>query len=306
MGKFLSFLLFIVLAFLITECDPVKSGDPGILVSTDWLEGQLSDPATIVLHVGTQEGYDSLHIPGARLIFPDNFVVSRDSVTNELPEIDSIVNLLRLAGVNKDSRIVLCTESARLVSRTARVFLTLKHVGLAGQSFVLNGGLPAWHKEERECTDMLPDFSMGNVEALSPVEVTMSTSDVEQTRWSPDVVLIDARTDEEYRGTAATEEAAAEGGHIEGAFFMPYQSLLLDDTPYLFKSDAELEKLFRDSGMDRDRTTVVYCGSGIRASVSFLLASHLGYPVLLYDGSYNEWNRLDLPQTSPVPHVENE
>jgi thiosulfate/3-mercaptopyruvate sulfurtransferase len=166
--------------------------------------------------------------------------------------------------------------------------------------------LPAWHKEERECTTLLPDFSMGNVEALSPVEVIMSTSDVERNRWSPDVVLIDARTDEEYIGTPATEEEEAEGGHIEGAFYMPYQSLLQDDTPYLFKSDAELEELFRDSGMDRDRTTVFYCGSGIRASVNFLVASHLGYPVLLYDGSYNEWNRLDLPLTGPVPHEENE
>lgn len=307
MGKSLTILVFIAIAFLTVECDQRMPEGQGILVSTDWLQSRLGDPAIIVLHVGTEEGYDSLHIHGARLIIPGDFVVARDSLSNELPTMDSIVDLLRQAGVNKESRMVLCTESARLVSRTARVFLTLKHAGLADRSYVLNGGLPAWHEEERECSTQVPDFSMGNVEALSPVEVIMSTADLERLRWSPEVVVIDARTDEEYHGTPATDEEKVDGGHIEGAYFMPYQSILLDDKPYLYKSDTELETLFRDSGMDPGKTTVVYCGSGIRASVTYLAASQLGYPVLLYDGSYNEWKRLDLPLTGPVvPLAENE
>ena len=300
MGKALSLLVLIVLASLTVECDNRTSELRDILVSTAWLQGQMNDPSIIVLHSGTEEGYDTLHIPGARLIIPRDFAVSNDSMTNELPAMDSIVHLLRKAGVNKDSRIVLCTESARLVSRTARVYLTLKHAGLAGQSYVLNGGMPAWLEEERETSARDTGISLGNLEAMSPVEVLMSTSDLERKRWSPEVVVIDARRDEEYHGTPATEEEEVDGGHIEGAYFIPYESILLEDTPYLYKSDAELEKLFKDSGMDRSRTTVVYCGSGIRASVSYLAASHLGYPVLLYDGSYQEWDRLDLPLTGPV------
>lgn len=299
MRKFLFYLLFMVLAFSTMECAQKKPLDQGILVSTDWLQDQLGNPKVLVLHVGTKEGYDSLHIPGARLIIPGDFVVASDSVRNELPAMDSIVNLLRKAGVNKDSRIILCTESERLVSRTARVFLTLKYAGLAGQTHVLNGGSPAWVEEGREISADAVEISPGNFEALAPVEVVMSTSDLESKRWTAQVVLIDARSDEEYRGTPATEEEA-DGGHIEGAYFMPYQDILLDDTPYLYKSDAELEKLFKESGMDRSKTTVVYCGSGIRASVSYLAASHLGYPVLMYDGSYQEWDRLDLPLTGPV------
>ena len=300
MGKSLTLPALLALAFLTVECTQGESMDQGILVSTHWLQDQLSNRATLVLHVGTEEGYDTLHIPGARLIVPGDFVVSNDSLRNELPALDSIVNLLRRAGVNTDSRIVLCTESASLVSRTARVFLTLKHAGLAGQSYVLNGGLPAWLEEERETSDRATEIVLGNLEVMAPVEVLMSTADLERKRWSPDVVVIDTRTDEEYHGTPASEEEEVDGGHIEGAYFMPYQSILLDDTPYLYQSDAEMEKLFKESGMDRSRTTVVYCGSGIRASVTYLAASHLGYPVLLYDGSYQEWDRLDLPLTGPV------
>ncbi|MCK5068543.1 MAG: sulfurtransferase [Bacteroidales bacterium] len=288
------------MAFLTVECDKRMPADQGILVSTDWLQNQLNDPNFIILHAGTEEGYDSIHIPGARLILPGDFTVSNDSTRNELPAMDSLVNLLRKAGINSDSRIVLCYENDRLISRTARVFVTLAHAGLTDRTFVLNGGLPVWLEEERETSDLAADISPGNLEAVAPVKVIIKASDLERERWSPDVVVIDTRSEKEYHGTPATREEAAEGGHIEGAYFLPYQTSFSEDKSYLFKSDAELEKTFRDSGMDRDRTTVVYCGSGIRASVSFLAASHLGYPVLLYDGSYQEWDRLNLPLTGPV------
>jgi len=307
MGKFLSLLFIITLLSLTKGCDKGLPADRGVLVSTEWLQDHLSDPQLIVLHAGTREGYDSLHIPGARLILPDDFVVSDDELRNELPAIDSVVDILKKAGVNNDSRIVLCSESDKLVSRTARIYLTLVHAGLAGQSHVLNGGMPAWHEEGRVTSKLDPGHPEGNLEAREPVKVQMSASDLERNRWSPGMVVIDARTPDEYHGTAATGEEGAEGGHVEGAYALPYQNTLLEDKPYLFKSDAELEKLFLDSGMDRDKTTVVYCGSGIRASVSYLTASHLGYPVLLYDGSYEEWNRLNLPMTGAVaPPDENE
>jgi len=307
MGKYLSLLVIITLVFLTMECDKGMPADGGVLVTTEWLQDHLSDPQFIVLHAGTQEGYDSLHIPGARLILPGDFVVSDGELRNELPAMDTVVNLLKNAGVNNDSRIVLCYESDRLVSRTARVYLTLVYAGLSEQTYVLNGGMPAWYEEGRETTDLDPGHSEGNLEALEPVKVLMSASDLERNRWAPHMVVIDARTPDEYHGTADADEEDAARGHVEGAYALPYQNTLLEDKPYLFKSDAELEELFQDSGMDRDKTTVVYCGSGIRASVSYLTASHLGYPVLLYDGSYEEWNRLDLPQTEAFdPPDENE
>ena len=290
-----------LISFLTWECERGMPSGEEVLVSTDWLQGQLNDPRIIVLHAGTREGFDTLHIPGARLILPGDYVASGPDLRNELPSIDTVVNLLRKAGVNQDSRIVLCYESERLISRTARVYLTLVHCGLAGQSHVLSGGLPAWNAEGRQTTDLASDHPEGKLEAGAPVKVVISASDLERERWSPDMVVIDARSEEEYHGTPPTQEEAGEGGHVEGAYFLPYQAILMEDKAYQFKSNAELEKLFRESGMDREKTTVVYCGSGVRASVSFLAARHLGYPVLLYDGSYEEWDHLDLPLTGAIP-----
>jgi 3-mercaptopyruvate sulfurtransferase SseA len=185
MWKSLSVLSLLITAFLTAGCDgnsrPVAQD---ILVSTDWLQSQLNDPSTIVLHAGSEELFDSTHIPGARLILPGDFVVSSDNLRNELPAVDSVVNLLRRVGVNKDSRIVLCYESARLISWTARVYVTLVHAGLADRTFVLNGGLPAWLEEERETTDLAADVSPGNLEAMAPVEVIIKASDLNWKRYS--------------------------------------------------------------------------------------------------------------------------
>jgi len=277
-----------------------ESGTPGILISTDWLQDHLNDPDVVILHSGSAELYDSIHIPGARLIIPYSFTVNFDGMRNEMPHTDSIGELLKIVGVDNDSKIVLYHESSSLLSRTARVYVTLDHAGLGERTFVLNGGLPAWQEEERETSDVAPEISRGNLESLNSKELVIESAELERQRWSDDVVVIDTRTDEEYYGTPETEEESAEGGHIEGAYFLPYQDLLLEDRSYMLRPDNELEELFRKAGMDPEKTTVVYCGSGIRASVNYLAARHLGYAALLYDGSYEEWMELDLPLTGPV------
>ena len=120
-----------LLAFILTDCSGEKeSGKPGILVSTGWLQDHLNDPNVVILHSGSAELFDSLHIPGARLIIPGNFTVNTDSLRNQMPPSDSIVALLRRVGVNNDSKIVLYYETSRLISRTARVYVSLDHIGL--------------------------------------------------------------------------------------------------------------------------------------------------------------------------------
>ncbi len=291
----------ILLAFMLTSC----SGDgeleaPGILVSTDWLEDHLGDPDLVLLHSGTDELFDSLHIPGARLIIPANFTVNTSSNRNEMPPVDSIVALLRKVGVNTDSKIVLYHENISLLNRTARVFVTLDYLGLGEQTVVLSGGLPAWIEEGYETEDVLAYHLPGNFEVADVKEFFTTSAELDIERWSNKIVVIDARSEEEYYGTPGTEESQARGGHIEGAYSLSYLKLTSDDSPYLFRSDAELKELFRKAGMDPSKVTLIYCNSGIKGSLDYLVARHLAYPALLYDGSFEEWEELDLPATRPV------
>jgi thiosulfate/3-mercaptopyruvate sulfurtransferase len=180
------------------------------------------------------------------------------------------------------------------------VFLTLDHLGLGEQTVFLNGGLPAWVKDGYETTDMLTDLSPGKFEISDVKDVFITAAELDQQRWRNNVVVIDARSDEEYYGTPGTEEHPAEGGHIEGAYSLSYLKITYDDNPYLFRSEKELEELFRKAGMDPGKVNLIYCNSGIKGSLNYLVARHFAYQVLLYDGSFEEWEELDLPFMGPV------
>ena len=54
--------------------------------------------------------------------------------------------------------------------------------------------------------------------------------------------------------------------------------------------DAALEALFTNAGVSEKSTVVVYCGTGIWATVNYIVAKHLGYDVKFYDGSFEEWS----------------
>ena len=288
-------------AFMTNGCSGEKeSGTPGILVSTDWLQDHLNDPDVLILHSGTEEGFDTLHIPGARLIIPYRFTVNTSTNRNEMPPADSIAELLRKAGVNSDSQILLYSEKIGLLNRTARVYVALDYLGLGEQTKVLSGGLSAWMEEGHEITDAHADPVPGNFELSNLKELVITAAELDRQRWSSDVVVIDARSDEEYYGAPANDETMAEGGHIEGAYSLSYTTITLDDSPYLFRSDTELEDLFMEAGMDPGKATMIYCNSGIKGSLIYLAARHLAYPALLYDGSFEEWEELDLPSIKPV------
>ena len=164
----------------------------------------------------------------------------------------------------------------------------------------MDGGLSAWLEEGYETTDELADFSRGKLEAQNSKELIITADELDSQRWSDHVVVIDARSAEEYYGTLETLEEPSEGGHIEGAYSLSYLNITTDDSPYLFRSDTELKELFREAGMDPGKVTLFYCNSGIKGSLNYLVARHLAYPALLYDGSFEEWEELDLPATMPV------
>lgn len=292
--------LLLVITFIIGCSVSDRDGEPGVLVSTKWLQNQLNDPFLVLLHVGSSEVYDSVHIPGSLLLDPYDFTLTVDGLRNEIPHMDTIVALLTSVGVNMDSRIVLYYEDKDLINRTARVFLTLDYAGLGGRTSVLNGGLPGWMEEDRETTNLVSTVTKGDLKPRAPREVIIRAHELNQHRWDPDFVIVDTRSREEYFGEFDTTAQKSKGGHVEGAYFMPYETVFSDSNPHVWREDTELLKEFEKVGMDPDKTTVYYCGSGIRASVSYLTARHLGFPALLYDGSYQEWEKLALPLTSPV------
>jgi thiosulfate/3-mercaptopyruvate sulfurtransferase len=60
-----------------------------------------------------------------------------------------------------------------------------------------------------------------------------------------------------------------------------------------FRSAAELAAIFAKAGVEPNDTIIGYCHIGQQATAMLFAARTLGHPVLLYDGSFEDWSRHD-------------
>ena len=114
---------------------------------------------------------------------------------------------------------------------------------------------------------------------------------------SPDRVLLDGRSAEEYRGERVKplpgfDHGAERKGHIPTAKHIFYKELLNDDET--FKPYDELREAFEARGATSDKDIVSYCRLSHRATMLWFIAKYLlGYPrVRSYDGSWTEWGSM--------------
>ena len=117
----------------------------------------------------------------------------------------------------------------------------------------------------------------------------------------PGFVVVDARAKAFYDGaqTGGSTERPHKTGHIEGALNVPFSEMTNGQSQ--FKSVEQLKTLFDAAGVKPGDTVVAYCHLGQQATATIFGAKLLGYPVLLYDGSFEEWSRLpNAPVVNPT------
>jgi thiosulfate/3-mercaptopyruvate sulfurtransferase len=112
---------------------------------------------------------------------------------------------------------------------------------------------------------------------------------------TPGFHLVDGRAAVYYDGVQA---GGPRKGHIAGARSIPFTEIT-NDSLYVRKP-AELRALFTGAGIAPGDTVVAYCHIGQQATAVLFAARLLGHPVLLYDGSFQEWaRRSELPVEDP-------
>jgi thiosulfate/3-mercaptopyruvate sulfurtransferase len=260
-----------------------------VTVSTDWLGKHLNDPNIVLLHVGNRKEYDAGHIPGARYVTLDDISVSshdHDSgLMLEMPKPDSLRARLEALGISRDSRVIVYYGSD-WVSPATRVIFTLDYAGLGAGSALLDGGMPAWKAEGRALSTAAPKQSRGQLAALSVKPIVVDAAWVRSRLGSPSLHLIDGRAAVFYDGV---EAGGSRKGHIAGAKSLPYTEIADDNLK--LRDAAELRALFARAGVAPGDTVVAYCHIGQQATAVLFAARSLGHPVLLYDGSYQDWSR---------------
>jgi thiosulfate/3-mercaptopyruvate sulfurtransferase len=264
----------------------------GLLVSPSELAAMLKDPAVVVVAVGTNPAdFELGHVPGARFVLYGDFAIDTDGLQSELPPIDQLRRVLANAGINDRSKVVIYGSTIA----ATRLFFTLDYFGHPNAR-VLNGGLNAWKESGGAIEEGPPQIRHRLDTDLTPKvqsQRVVSADWIKERLSSPKMTLLDARPDAEFTGSDGGMNGAHVKGHLPDARQLVWNTLL--DSSGRFLPDAELKKKYDAIGAAKGTPLVSYCMVGMRASVTYFVARHLGYDARMYDGSIVDWTRRKLP-----------
>jgi thiosulfate/3-mercaptopyruvate sulfurtransferase len=209
-----------------------------------------------------RELYLQGHVPGAAFLDVERDLSAPPGPRGRhpLPSQEQFVAAARRAGIG-DGVFVVAYGS---MGGAERLWWLLRHFG-HNDCAVLD--LAGWLGPLRE-----------GEEDVEPAEFTARprTGDtieaVELQARLDELVLLDARVPERYRGDAEPIDPVA--GHIPGARNVPWNELVPEIPP---------------------GEVVAYCGSGITAAVLVHRLALAGRDAKLYPGSWSEWSGLGLP-----------
>ena len=280
----------VVLLWALLFTAPVVAAPNDFLVTTDWLEKNLNNPKLRLIEVSVDTGvYERGHIQGAVNFKWHTDLV--DPVKRDIASKENFEKLLRQAGVNNDSTIVIYGDSNNwFAAWGAWVFdiYGVKNVKL------LDGGRKKWEAEKRPLTPLATQVAAGNIK-VSDANNNLRARLIDVVAVAnkkSDTALVDIRSNDEYTGKviapAGIQELAVRAGHIPGAVNVPWGQVVAEDGT--FKSAEELKKIYGAVGIDGKKPIITYCRIWERSSHTwFALSKILGYNVKNYDGSWTEY-----------------
>jgi len=216
------------------------------------------------------------HIPGAAFLdldrdLSDLSIPADAGGRHPLPSAGQFAEVAGRAGIGPETLVVAYDEG--MTGGAARLWWLLRHFG-HDRVAVLDGGLETWlgllaQGEER----IEPAVFTPNARS----DDTATTEEIHARLGDPGLVLLDARSEDRFRGEVVGLDPAA--GHIPGAL----------NVPFTLGATAPADVLDADE-------IVCYCGSGVTACVTLLALDRAGRPdARLYPGSWSEWSRKGLP-----------
>ena len=262
----------------------------GLLVSPSELAAMLKDPTVVVVAVGQPKEFEAGHVPGARFVRYGDIAIDIDGLQSELPPVDQLQRVLAAAGISDRSKVIIYGSTIA----ATRMFFTLDYFGHPFAR-VLNGGLTAW-KANGGAVEFGPAPGVAAATSLTPKlqpDRVVSADWIKERLSSPRMTLLDARPDAEFTGADGGMNGMHVKGHLPDARQLVWNTLL--DSSGTFLPDTELRKRYEAIGAAKGTPLVSYCMVGMRASVTYFVARHLGYDARMYDGSIVDWTRRKLP-----------
>jgi thiosulfate/3-mercaptopyruvate sulfurtransferase len=273
-----------------------------VLVSADWAQAHLTDPAVRFVEVDVDTtAYEQSHLPGA---VGWNWTSQlADGIRRDIASREEFSKLLSDSGIGPDTTIVVYGDNNNWFAAWAYWQLRL-----FGQRDVriLDGGRKYWLDQGLPLTTDVPSHAPTGYQLPEPdYALRAFRDDILPRLGDPVLALVDVRSPAEFNGEIIAPpglpETAQRPGHIPGAASIPWAQTVREDGT--FKGRDELESLYAAKGITADKDVIAYCRIGERSSHSwFVLHELLGFErVRNYDGSWTEWGSMvGVPIEKPV------
>jgi thiosulfate/3-mercaptopyruvate sulfurtransferase len=239
---------------------------PELLVDADWLAAHLNDPNVRIVDLRTRT-YGDGHIPGA-VWLDNNAIRVANRPPTFLPTPAEFEELMASMGISNSTRVVAYDD----------------------------GGWRKWTLDKRPTSTAVPTPTRA-IFRVQPGTVKVATlDDVKAAINKPGMKLIDARTQAEIEGKDLRN--IKRGGYIESSIPVYWEDTF-DPKTHTFKTAADIQKLYRDRGIQASDDVIVYCQIGMRAAHDLFTLALIGHDLTKlrnYYGSWEEWgNRDDTP-----------
>jgi thiosulfate/3-mercaptopyruvate sulfurtransferase len=261
------------------------------LVDAEWVRAHLSDPGIVLVDVrwhpdgDGRAAYASAHLPGAVYLDAGADLAARafrdGPGRHPLPSPEAFAATMGRIGVGDDDAVIAYDDVNG--SYAARLWWMLRATGRSAA--ILDGGIGAWDGDLASGEIRRPAASFAPRpwprDRIADADIVAEVA----ARGTP--ILLDARAGERYRGEEEPIDPVA--GHIPGARSAPWASNLEPSTGRLLPPEA-LRRHYESLGVEPGDDAVVYCGSGLTATLDLLAMELAGLgPARLYEGSWSDW-----------------
>lgn len=241
-----------------------------------------------------REDFLERHIPGARFFDIETICDKTATLPHMLPSEAEFSETATALGITAETLVVIY-DTPGLMS-AGRTWWTLRSFG-HDRVAVLDGGLRKWLAEGRAIEGGPAVTGGGSFAARLRPALVRSRAEVRDNIASQREQVIDARSSGRFHGTELEKWPQRRSGHVPGSLNMPFERMT-DPATGTMLPRQELEALFAEAGLTRDKPVITSCGSGVTAcALAFSLHLIGRDDVSVYDGSWAEWG---LPGDTPV------
>ncbi|OCS89214.1 sulfurtransferase [Caryophanon latum] len=279
------------------------------IVTGDWLEEQLQNPALRLLDATTflkipegagypelwsgREAYKEEHIPGAAYAdLLHDFTDPNGTAPFTIATREQFLAAIEQFGITKDTFVViydrgpLVNVDVLASDWSARLRWQLKYEGFDNVA-VLDGGFRKWKLDGRQTVSGENDYEAAPWTFERRPQLIVTKEDVKAAMHDDNIILINSLSEADFRGETNTYPRK---GHIPGSQNVFFGSHSSPETRLLNSDDVLRDTFNKIGALDPNKKVITYCGGGIAATWNALLLNKLGQEnVAVYDGSLNEW-----------------